>query len=189
MTRDRHLTLPRALLLVLSALAGVAASAAVQPTPALSSPSSEAAAASALAPLTWVEGCWGNTLGEREFREHWMPLRGGVLLGVSHTVKEGRTLSYEFLRFESRPDGVYYVVAPTGQKEAAFKLRGRTVDGTDEIFTFDATTPGFPERVIYRRGAAEMMFTHVEGKVNGEERRNVFPMRRVDCRTGEVVAQ
>ena len=62
--------------------------------------------ADALAALAWLEGCWRGTVNKREYREHWMPLRGNMLIGVSQTVSEGRTQDYEYLRLEVRPEGV-----------------------------------------------------------------------------------
>ena len=56
-------------------------------------------------------------MNQREFREHWMPLRGDLLIGVSHMVMQDKTLGYEYLRLESRPDGVYYVASPSGKSE------------------------------------------------------------------------
>jgi hypothetical protein len=159
-----------------------------QPVPAAPGPA-PTGSADALAELSWLAGCWGNKVVERDYREQWLPPRGGMMLGVSQAVTQGRTLSYEFLRLETRPDGVYYVAAPVGQKEAAFRLQGKTMDEADAIFTFTATVAGFPERILYRRGSGGWMYAHVEGKVNGEEKRNIFPMRRQDCVTGEPVAQ
>jgi len=36
---------------------------------------------------------------------------------ISHTVMDGKTLDYEYLRLERRADGVHYVAVPSGQKE------------------------------------------------------------------------
>jgi len=190
-TRPRRPSLFR-LLPALLAAALVAAPAFAQPAPAAPAASASAPDATATGPLgqlAWFAGCWGNKVVDREYREQWLPARGGMMLGVSQTVTQGRTLSYEFLRLEARPDGVYYVAAPSGQKEAAFRLQGKTMDEADEIYTFTATVPGFPERILYRRGSGGWMYAHVEGKVNGEEKRNIFPMRRQDCTTGEPLAQ
>jgi hypothetical protein len=71
-----------------------------------------ASAEDPLAPLAWLDGCWRGTVNQREFREHWMPLRGGLLLGMSQTVMGGKSQGYEYLRIESRPDGIYYVAQP-----------------------------------------------------------------------------
>ena len=55
---------------------------------------------SPLAPLAWLEGCWRGTVNQREYREHWMPLRGNLMLGMSQTVVAGKTQDFEYLRLE-----------------------------------------------------------------------------------------
>lgn len=146
-----------------------------------------------LSPLAWLDGCWRGTVNEREFREHWMPLRGGLLLGVSQTVIGGKSQGYEYLRIEPRPDGVYYVTLPSGGKADSFKLVGKTVDTADnrndEIFTFENPALEFPRRIIYRRGNGGWLYAQVEGKVNGAERQVIYPMRRIDCASGAVVGK
>lgn len=165
----------------------LAASAALAQSPSAPDPA-VAAAADPLAPLAWIEGCWRGSVNQREFREQWMPLRGGMLLGVSQTVMGGKTQDYEYLRIESRPEGLYYVAKPSVEKEDAFKLVGKTVDTTsdrnDEIFTFENPAQEFPQRLVYRRATGGWLYAQVEGKVNGVERQVIYPMRRIDCATG-----
>jgi hypothetical protein len=144
-----------------------------------------------LAPLAWLEGCWRGTAGPREFREHWMPLRGNMLIGMSHMVVNGKTDSYEYMRIESRADGVYYVVAPSGKNETAYLFTGQTVDRSsgrdDAIFTFTNPALEFPQRIVYRRASEGWLYAAVEGKVGGADRQVTYPMRRVDCESGELI--
>lgn len=146
-----------------------------------------------LAPLAWLDGCWRGSVNERDFREQWMPLRGGYLLGVSQTVMGGKSLDYEYLRIESRPDGIYYVALQSGGKENAYKFAGKTVDTTndrnDEIFTFENKALEFPRRIIYRRGTGGWLYAQVEGMVNGAEREVIYPMRRIDCGSGAILGK
>ena len=89
-------------------------------------------ASPSLAPLAWLAGCWRGSVNQRDFREHWMPLRGGLMVGASHTVIGEKTQSFEYLRIESRPDGIFYVVAPSGaEARPPFRLTGETSDGED----------------------------------------------------------
>ncbi len=163
----------------------VACDVGAQATPA---PDAKGTAADPLAQLAWLEGCWRGNVNQREFREQWMPLRGELLLGVSQTVMAGKTQGYEYLRLEARSDGVFYVAAPPGKSEDAFKLTGRTVDKTadreDEIFTFENPAHEFPRRLTYRRASGGWLYVEVEGKVNGVDRQVIYPMRRIDCATG-----
>ena len=141
----------------------------------------------AVASLAWLDGCWIGNVNQREFREQWAPLRGGLLLGLSSTVYQGKTSSFEFLRIESRPDGVFYVALPSGQNETPFKLVSAVVEDKDAIFTFANPEHDFPQRIIYRRGTEGWLYATVEGKYKGEDQKVIYPMRRIDCRTGEMI--
>jgi len=150
--------------------------------------------AATLKSLAWLEGCWRGTAGLREFREQWMPLRGAMMIGVSQTVDEkGATQGYEFLRLEPRAGGVFYVASPSGRGEMALKFDGETTDKTDNrddtIFTFVNTKQEFPQVIAYRRSKEGWLYASVEGKVGGAERKATYPMRRINCETGEYVKQ
>jgi Domain of unknown function (DUF6265) len=143
--------------------------------------------ATAITSLSWLEGCWQGTVNQRDFREQWSPLRGGMLVGVGHTVTQGKTQSYEHLRLEARGDGVYYVATPSGQREAAFKLASIAADDKDALFIFSNPEHDFPQRIIYRRGSEGWLYATIEGKLKGEDRQVIYPMRRVDCESGEFI--
>jgi hypothetical protein len=164
------------------ALLFAAAAAGAQTPPAAEEP---------LASLAWLDGCWRGSVNQRDFREQWMPLRGGMLLGVSQLVMDGKTQGYEYLRLESRPDGVYYVATPSGAKEDAFKFVGKTIDTQgdrgDELFAFERSAQEFPQRIVYRRASGGWLYAQVEGKVNGADRQVIYPMRRVDCASGAFI--
>ena len=148
--------------------------------------------AATLKSLAWLEGCWRGTAGAREFREQWMPLRGAMMLGVSQTVDEkGATQGYEFLRLEARTGGVFYVAAPSGKAEVALKFGGETADTAegraDTIFTFVNEKQEFPQVIAYRRAKAGWLYASVEGKVGGADRKATYPMRRINCETGDLI--
>ena len=142
-----------------------------------------------LAALAWMRGCWEGKVNQRDFREEWLPPAGDMMVGVSQTTLRDKTIDFEYLRLESRPEGVFYVAAPSGKNEAAFRLAGQTTSGGDEVFTFVSATPGaeYPQRIIYRHATEGWLYATVEGKIKGMDKQVVFPMRRVDCQTGAVV--
>lgn len=147
------------------------------------------AATGPLAPLAWVHGCWEGKVNQRDFREEWLPLTGDVMIGVSQTTLRGKTVDFEYLRLEPRPEGVFYIAAPGGKSEAAFRLAAQTTaDGGDEVFTFVNAALGvdYPQRIIYRRATEGWLYATVEGKVKGVDKQVIFPMRRVDCQTGVI---
>ena len=127
-------------------------------------------------------------LPQRDFREHWMAPQGGMLLGVSQVVMAGKTVGYEYLKIETRPDGVYYVAVPSDSKEEAFRYAGVTIDTAgdrgDHLFAFENPALEFPKRIVYRQATGGWLYAQVEGKVNGADRQVIYPMRHVDCATG-----
>ena len=152
---------------------------------------SEAPERSPIYPLAWLEGCWSSDVNKRETREHWLPLRGDLLLGMSQTVTQGKTQDYEYLRMESRPDGVYYVVLPSGENATSFKYEGTSAvvmgDRTDDEFVFTNSTLEFPNKIVYRRAREGWLYVSVEGKVKGNDKEVTYPMRRISCETGEAI--
>jgi hypothetical protein len=154
---------------------------------AVAEPAKAASPALELGSLTWLEGCWRGEVAQYEFREHWLPLRGGLMVGAGHVVFQGKTQDYGYLRLETRSDGVHYVSISSAKKEAAFKLTSTAVDDKDTIFTFTNAVDEFPQRILYRRAPEGWLYASVEGKVNGEDKKVIYPMRRVDCQSGALI--
>ena len=171
--------------------AGGAATPAAVPDTGAAAPTANTTAnvPSAIEPFAWLHGCWDGKVNQRDFREEWLPLRGDMMVGVSQTVLSGKTIDFEYLRLESRPDGVFYVAVPSGTKETSFRFSGKTVDDGRDIFTFENPAGEFPKRIIYRRGTEGWLYATVEGNLNGQPRSVMYPMRRVDCISGALIRQ
>lgn len=140
-----------------------------------------------LAPLAWLNGCWAGNVNNREFREYWHPLRGGMMVGVGHNALPNRTVSYEHLRLEAKPDGVFYVATPSGQREVPFKLTHTRREGPDEIFMFTNGANPFPTSILYRRATEGWLYVEVAGKNKDKDHKVIYPFRRVSCETGEFI--
>ena len=161
------------------------------PSPPPEAPLAESTDVTSVASMSWLYGCWGGLVNKRDFREQWMPLRGNTMIGVSTTVLDDKLSSYEYLRIEARVDGVFYVAVPSGKTEDAFKLVSivNVNDARERAATYTFANPAleFPQRLIYRRGTEGWLYASVEGKVNGQDRQVTYPMRRIDCETGEFI--
>jgi hypothetical protein len=188
-----YLLRPAGLLAVLSAaLLGTAVAVAQTPSkPDVKADAPQAAEPGPLAPLAWLDGCWRGSVNGREFREHWMPLRGNLLIGVSQTVLKDKTQDFEYLRVEPRDDGVYYVILPPNRSESAYKLTGQpaapAADGKEEEYVFTNPALEFPKKITYRRGKQGWLYATVAGTVKGADREITYPMRRIDCQSGELI--
>jgi len=173
-------------------VAAIAATGAMAQAPGTPPPAAATSAAPpALSDLGWVAGCWKGLVNKREFREQWMPLRGELMVGISHTTMADRTVGYEYLRFEPRADGVWYIITPSEGKEDSFRLVSRTTEKAGDVdydlFTFERTSTEFPQRIVYRRGGEGWLYAEVTGKVDGAERKVIYPMQRIDCVSGRIL--
>ncbi len=131
-----------------------------------------------LAPVAWLAGCWSADGREPGSVEHWLAPAGGTMLGVSRTVKGGKTIASEFMQLASNSDGkLVFTAHPSGQKEASFVL----ANATDNEVTFENPQHDFPQRIIYRRLSAKQMIARIEGLRAGILRAVDFPMSRISC--------
>ncbi len=136
------------------------------------------AASDPLARLAWLAGCWRGDNAEAGNGEQWLPLAGRTLLGVSRTVRQGATVSHEFMQIREAADGkVVFVAQPAGQAETAFVL----LPGPDLEAVFENLANDYPQRVIYRLETGGRLRARIEGGKGAQARGADFPMTRTAC--------
>jgi hypothetical protein len=128
----------------------------------------------------WLAGCWQLERGTRRGLEMWMPPAGGLMMGASRTVADGKVVEWERLQLEEREGRLIYTSLPSGQNEASFT--STTV--TDSSFVVENLQHDFPQRIIYRRHGADSLLARIEGPRDGRVRGVDFPMKRVSCEAG-----
>lgn len=140
-----------------------------------------------VADLGWLAGCWQMTSGTSVTDEQWMKPSGGMMIGMSRTVKDGKASFYENMRFVEKDGSLFFVARPQGAKdETFFKFDLGKFDlknAKPERWTFENLKHDFPQRVIYQKmGANSMaMFARIEGKINGKDESEDFNYKRVKC--------
>src|SRR5262249_6998864 len=127
--------------------------------------------------LAWMAGAWELREGNSCTEEYWTLPSDDSLIGVSRTVENGRTRSFEFMRIEARADGIYYVAQPGGRPAVDFKLA--SAPGTTLTFV----NPGHADhlkQIIYRRDGTDDtgMAARIEGENNGKAFAVDFAYRR-----------
>jgi len=131
-----------------------------------------------LSKLAWLAGCWAAERGDAGSGERWTPLAGGTMLGVGRTVRDGKTVEYEFLQIRRNEEGkVVYIALPSGQAEASFTLTGATEDSA----TFENLEHDFPQRILYRLFPDGRLLVRIEGNRGGAPSGVDFPLQRVSC--------
>ncbi len=114
--------------------------------------------------LAWMAGAWEGTMGKASIEEHWTHPAGGTLFGVSRTVVAGQTVAFEFLRIETRADGIFYVAQPGGRPPTDFKLT--RLEKQEAVF--ENPEHDFPQRIRYRKNADGTLDARVEGQEKGK---------------------
>ncbi len=114
--------------------------------------------------LVWMSGCWTDGGTTQLIDEQWMAPGGGIMMGMTRTVQEGRTTSYEFVRIAPMLSGVLsYSVTPSGGATVTFPVKSI---GDGEV-VFENLARDFPQRIIYRRGAGGTLQSRIEGVSQG----------------------
>ena len=116
-------------------------------------------AAAGPADLAFMKGSWEGASGAMKFEERWTEEAGGLMLGLSRTLKGGRAVSFEFLRIEFREDGVFYMAQPGGRPKTEFRLTAS--DGKSA--TFENPEHDHPKVIRYSLGADGSLKAELDG--------------------------
>ena len=124
------------------------------------------AAAHPISALAWMAGSWSGNDGPDEHEEHWTAPKGGAMVGMHRTVRQGRMVEFEFFRVEEQNGRLVYLSQPGGRSPATpFALA--TLDG--ERVVFENRAHDFPQRLIYWKDGNALR-ARIEGTMNGKER-------------------
>ena len=113
-----------------------------------------------LADMSWIAGDWQTAPGGRaQSEEHWTPVAGATMLGMSRTVAGEKMVEFEYLRIEQRADGIYYVAHPKARCPGTdFKLT--KASATEAVF--ENPQHDFPKRIIYRKTGDDSLTASID---------------------------
>lgn len=134
-------------------------------------------AATGIERVAWLQGCWEMASGTRLVEEQWTRPRGGIMLGVGRTTRDGRLVEYETIVLTEKDGALAYEAHPSGQPAAVFALR--EIEDGRVLFAND--THDFPQRIGYRTDGPDRLLAWVEGTMKGQPRRIEFSYQRVAC--------
>ncbi len=135
-------------------------------------------AAADISRLSWMSGCWAYDDAEPGSGEYWMPPVGGTMFAVSRSIRDSRTVAFEYLRIEESAEGSLALFAsPSGQSPARFDM----VSLTNNEVVFENPEHDFPQRIVYSLTQDGRLIGRIEGQSNGRPKSIDFPMSRIDC--------
>ncbi|MEO5926349.1 MAG: DUF6265 family protein [Bryobacteraceae bacterium] len=129
--------------------------------------------APSLTTLNWLAANWTGPLGQATTEENWTPAAAGLMLGTSRTYTGNRLLSFEFLRIEQRPTGIFYVAQPEGRPPTEFKAT--TITSTEVLF--ENPQHDHPKLISYKLEGKALLIT-LEGDEKGKHVKQVFHLTR-----------
>lgn len=140
--------------------------------------SARSAPEASVSEFSWLTGCWAGVDAEFGTGELWTPPAGGTMLGVSRTVRGGKTVEYEFMQIgEVAPGKLAFIAHPSGQAKAAFPL----VRSSQGELVFEDPGHDYPQRIIYRLVEPRLLHARIEGVRNGQVRSVDYQMTRTEC--------
>jgi hypothetical protein len=121
-----------------------------------------------------MAGDWQMTDGDAVVEEHWIAPKGGLMLGLGRTVKDGKAVDFEFMRIEQQGDTLVYLASPGGKSATPFQLAA--IDAAGVVFE---SALEFPRRVSYRKNADGTLTARIEGTRNGRPASKEWAWRRM----------
>ena len=134
---------------------------------------SRAAPSARLDQLAWMAGDWGGPDGTAAVEEHWLAPKGGLMLGLGRTVKDGKAVDFEFMRIEQQGETLVYLASPGGKPATSFPL----VERSETNAVFESVLE-FPHRVSYRKNADGSLTARIEGTRDGKPASKEWTWRR-----------
>jgi hypothetical protein len=122
------------------------------------------APAATIESLSWMAGAWKGTMGRAGIEEHWIPPAGNMMMAVSRTVAGDRTIAFEFLRIEQRPDAIVYIAQPGGRPPTEFRLTASTATSA----TFENPRHDNPKVIRYTKEGESTLIAEIEGDEKGK---------------------
>ena len=125
--------------------------------------------------LTWLTGKWTGTETSSRFEESWTDAAGGIMVGMGKEIEKDKLSFFEYLRIESRKEGVFYVAQPFGKEPVSFKL----LRMNESVAVFENKEHDFPQRITYFKKADGVLEIELLGVGDGaKEKRVSYTLKR-----------
>jgi len=126
----------------------------------------------------WLIGTWENKTQRGSVYETWTKVSDDELSGKSYILKEKDTIVFETMRLVQEQDGLFYIPTVKNQNDnLPVRFALKTISDTELVF--ENPQHGFPQFISYAKINTDSLVAEVSGTKNGQERKQIFPMKRV----------
>ncbi len=124
-------------------------------------PTSARAQAPSVDEVAWMQGCWLASSGSSSTEEVWMAPRGGLMMGMSRSVRDGAATGFEFVLLREVGGDLVFTPHPSGQTPADFIVTSATAD----LLRVENASHDFPQKIEYLRAPPDSVIASVYGDV------------------------
>ncbi|HTN44834.1 MAG TPA: DUF6265 family protein [Flavipsychrobacter sp.] len=126
----------------------------------------------------WLIGTWENKTRKGSLYETWSKVNDNEFSGRSYSIKDKDTIFFETIQLVQEQDGLYYIPAVKNQNEG-LPVRFAPKVISEAQLVFENLQHDFPQIITYTKITSDSLVAEISGTKNGQERRQVFPMKRI----------
>jgi Domain of unknown function (DUF6265) len=126
----------------------------------------------------WLIGTWENKTPRGSMYESWTKINDAELSGKSYILKEKDTVVFETIRLVQENNSLFYIPQVKNQNGGLpVRFTAKTV--SDIELVFENPQHDFPQIISYTKINADSLVAEISGTINGKERKQTFPMKRM----------
>jgi len=126
----------------------------------------------------WLIGTWVNRTPKGNIYEAWTRKNDGELFGKSYMLEKNDTILFETIRLVGEGDSLFYIPAVKDQNNGR-PVRFAMKVISDTKLVFENPKHDFPQIISYNRINADSLVAEISGIIQGKERRQMFPMKKI----------
>jgi len=127
---------------------------------------------------SWMLGTWENKTERGSIYESWSRTGVNALSGKSYKLNQHDTVAFEMISLVREHDKLIYIPQVSDQNDGQ-PVRFASTKITPDVLIFENPEHDFPQVISYTRVTTDSLVASISGMRNGEERKILFPMRRV----------
>jgi len=129
--------------------------------------------------VDWLIGTWENKTQRGSIYETWTKESEVELSGKSYMLKEKDTIVFETIQLLQEQNSLFYIPKVKNQNgDLPVRFMSKTV--SDKELVFENLQHDFPQIISYTKINTDSLVAQISGTKNGKERKQTFPMKRVN---------
>jgi hypothetical protein len=126
----------------------------------------------------WLIGTWENKTPKGIIYETWSKRNDKEFSGMSYIIKEKDTIIFENIQLVQEQDDLFYIPTVKNQNDGLpVHFVAKTISETQLVFK--NPQHDFPQIISYTKISADSLVAEISGTKNGQERKQIFTMKRL----------